>query len=179
MAVKETGAPLAELMGDLPADKTVADPWRLGGGVRSLGKVRCRTFMGESLATQGEKVAGGGRWWQTQPWGLEWPCAGRVQVGLLRVRAPLLASPCLLGPLGWWSAEVTRLSCPAGLPSHVHSLSSSFSPDPRLWPSSSFCCPAWGCDWSRPWVGTAGLATGLPPRRGQGQWEACIGAHLS
>lgn len=47
-------------------------------------------------------------------------------------QAPLLASLCLLGPLGLWSAEVTRLSCPAGLPTHFHSLSSCFSPDPPL-----------------------------------------------
>lgn len=136
MAVKETGAPLAELMGGLPADKTVGDPWGLGGGVISLGKVRCRTFTGENLATQGEKVGvvggrhGCGSWSGHSQGECRWGSSER---------APLLASPRLLGPLGWWSAEVTRLSlwlmpCKPPLPCSFSLFlllsSSPFSPPP-------------------------------------------------
>ena len=158
--------------GGLLADKTVGDPWGLGKGVRSLGRVRCRTFLGGEFGHS--RREGGDGWWKT------WPQAGHVQVGLLRVDTPVgqplppVASGLVVSR-GDQAGSVARALQAFSSRLIVSPLASPLLP---LWPLSSSSRPVWGCDWSRPWVGTAGLATGSLPRRGQGQWGACSGAHV-
>lgn len=88
--------------------------------------------------------------------------------------APRPGQPCLLPPLGLQAPEVTLLSLwPFALvviPSPL--FASSLSPLRSFLPS----CPAWGCNESRRWVETAGLAPGLAAQERPGSARGVCGA---
>lgn len=118
------------------------------GSVMSLGKVRRRIFTGETCHSRRE---GGGCWWQIWPWGLAWPQAGRVQMGVLRVVTPVgQPLPPWASGLAVNSGEPALLVAHACRPPFICFLSL-FSHPPL--PCFSSFCLSWGCDWSRSWVG--------------------------